>query len=133
MDLGLGKTPNPFPEKIAVEDKIPLSPANQHRRLPEPIEIFLGLLQQSIGKIGRSEGDVLDKAQRGDSVLPGVIRGPVSTANPSGHRFSATQIPGNERKGVESQDEELSHLGVSTQGKGPVKRLSRRQEKGSRV
>ncbi len=114
MDLGLWKTPDPLPEKIAVEDEIPFSPAHQHRCLLEPIEIFLGLLQQPIGKIRRGEGDVLDKTQRGDPVLPGVIRTSVSTANPSGHRLSATQIPGNSRKGVESQDEELGHLGVST-------------------
>ena len=127
MDLGLGKTPDPFPEKIVVEDEIPSSPANQHGCFPETVEIFLGLLQQPVGKIRRSEGDVLNETQRGDPVLPGVIRTSVSTANLSGHRLSTTQIPGHSRKGVESQDEELDHPGGSTQGKGPMKRLSRRQ------
>ncbi len=117
MDPGLGKTSDPFPEKIAVEDEISFSPANQHGCLPEPREIFLGLLQQPIGEIRRSEGDVLDKTQRGDPVPPGVIRTSVSTANLSGHRLLTTPIPGHSCKGVESQDEELDHPGVSTQGK----------------
>jgi hypothetical protein len=129
----LGKTPDPFLEEIAVEDEIPLSPANQHRCLLKPVEIFLGLLEQSIGGICRSEGDILDKPEGGDPVLPGVIRTPVGVADLSRHSLPATQIAGSTGKGIESQDEKLSHPEVFTQGERPVKWLARREEKGSCV
>ena len=81
----LRKPRAPAGQEGGVEHEITLAPADQHRHVPQVVQVVLDPSHQIVATVPRAERDVLDEAQRRDAVGPRVVRGAIGLAHVAWH------------------------------------------------